>query len=177
MYIIETKRLGLRNWIDTDIPMFIEMNKDSRVMEYFPKLFTEEETIAMTERIKQHMTEKDFGFWAVEVKETNEFAGFVGLSVPRFEADFTPCVEIGWRLAYKHWGKGYAEEAARACLDYGFNKLGLKEIVSFTSVLNTRSMNVMKKIGMKYVKEFDHPNVELGHKLRRHVLYLKSAND
>lgn len=175
MYTIKTNRLRLRNWIDSDIPEFVEMNSDPKVMEYFPRMLSEEETIAMVDRINQQIAETGFGFWALEVKETNEFAGFVGLSIPRFEADFTPCVEIGWRLAYKYWGNGYAEEAAKACLDYGFNKLGLKEIVSFTSVLNTRSMNVMKKIGMHYIKEFEHPNVEIDHILRKHVLYSINA--
>lgn len=176
MYSIETKRLGLRDWIDSDIPKFIDMNKDSRVMEYFPKLLTADESIAMVHRIRKSIAELGFGLWAVEIKDTNEFIGFVGLSVPSFEADFTPCVEIGWRLACSYWGKGYAQEAARACLDYGFNNLGIKEIVSFTSLLNMQSMNVMKKIEMHYVKEFDHPKIEDGHRLKRHVLYAKSAN-
>jgi RimJ/RimL family protein N-acetyltransferase len=173
MYFIETNRLGLRNWKDEDIPKFVEMNRDARVMEYFPKLLTEEETIGMVNRIKMHIQENGFGLWAVELIQTGEFIGYVGLSIPRFQADFTPCVEIGWRLAYPYWGKGYAQEAARACLDYGFNHLGLKEIVSFTSVLNTRSINVMKKIGMTFVKEFEHPNIEPGSRLRKHVLYVK----
>ena len=173
MYIIETNRLGLRNWMDTDIPVFVEMNKDPKVMEYFPKVLSEEETMAMIDRVKQHFIDNGFGLFAVELKETNGFIGFVGLSIPNFEADFTPCVEIGWRLAHKHWGKGYAPEAAEACLNYGFDNLGLKEIVSFTSVLNKSSMRVMEKIGMKYVKEFDHPNVEPNSRLRKHVLYVK----
>lgn len=177
MYIIETNRLGLRNWMDTDIPVFVEMNKDPKVMEYFPKVLSEEETMAMLDRIKQHFIDNGFGLFAVELKETNEFIGFVGLSIPKFEADFTPCVEIGWRLAHKHWGKGYAPEAAEACLNYGFDNLGLKEIVSFTSVLNKGSMRVMEKIGMKYVKEFDHPNVEPDSRLKKHVLYVKKAKD
>jgi RimJ/RimL family protein N-acetyltransferase len=171
MYVIETERLGLRKWIDSDIAEFIEMNKDPMVMEHFPKLLADEETISFVDRINQHMSEKGFGLWALEIKETNEFAGFVGLSVPRFEADFMPCVEIGWRLAHKHWGKSYAQEAAKACIKYGFENLGLKEIVSFTALSNERSMNVMKKIGMRYIKDFEHPNVEVGHSLRKHVLY------
>jgi RimJ/RimL family protein N-acetyltransferase len=159
--------------MDTDIPVFVEMNKDPKVMEYFPKVLSEEETMAMIDRVKQHFIDNGFGLFAVELKETNGFIGFVGLSIPNFEADFTPCVEIGWRLAHKHWGKGYAPEAAEACLNYGFDNLGLKEIVSFTSVLNKSSMRVMEKIGMKYVKEFDHPNVEPNSRLRKHVLYVK----
>ncbi len=177
MYIIETSRLGLRNWLDTDIPKFAEMNKDPRVMEYFPKVLTEIETKQMVDKIKMHILNNGFGLWAVEIKQTNEFIGFVGLSIPQFKSNFTPCVEIGWRLAYEYWGKGYAQEAASKCLDYGFINLGFKEIVSFTSVLNVRSMNVMKKIGMKYVQEFEHPNVAQGNKLRKHVLYKKVSED
>src|ERR1700722_14097324 len=139
MYIIETPRLGLRNWIDADTPEFIEMNRDSRVMEYFPRLLPAKETEEMIHRIKTHINTHSFGLWAAEIKETHEFIGYVGLAIPRFEADFTPCVEIGWRLAYKHWNKGYAQEAAFACLDYGLTHLNLDAVVSFTAVVNTRS--------------------------------------
>ncbi len=173
MYFLETPRLILRDWKDSDSRIFIEMNHDKNVMEFFPSLLTEEETFAMIERIKKFIAENNFGLWAAERKDTKEFIGFVGLSIPRFQADFTPCVEIGWRLAHKHWGYGFATEAANACLDYGFNILKLNEIVSFTSVLNIKSMNVMKKIGMHYVKDFEHPNIEDEDRLKRHVLYRK----
>jgi len=99
MYIIETDRLGLRHWQDSDIPRFIEMNKDPRVMEYFPKLLSDEETLNMVTKINRTLQENDFGLWAVEVEDSKEFIGFLGLSIPSFEADFTPCVEIGWRFA------------------------------------------------------------------------------
>jgi RimJ/RimL family protein N-acetyltransferase len=173
MYIIETARLGLREWKDSDTPIFIEMNMDKNVMEFFPSPVPKEETLAIIERIKKFIAENNFGLWAAERKDTSEFIGFVGLSIPRFQTDFTPCVEIGWRLAHDHWGYGYATEAAAACLDYGFNNLKLDEIVSFTSVLNAKSMNVMKKIGMKYVKNFEHPSIEDGNRLKTHVLYVK----
>ena len=174
MYIIETTRLGLRNWMDSDIPKFVEMNRDPKVMEFFPKVLSEEETKELVQRIRVHINEKGFGPWAAEIKETRGFIGFVGLSIPRFQTNFTPCVEVGWRLAFNYWEKGYAQEAARECLNYGFRSLGLKRIVSFTSVLNDRSMNVMRKIGMDYVMDFEHPNIDPGHKLRRHVLYAKN---
>ena len=176
MFIIETPRLGLREWKDRDTPGFIEMNRDKRVMEFFPSLLSAEETLAMIERIRKCIAENNFGLWAAERKDTNEFIAFIGLSIPRFQSDFTPCVEIDWRLAYKHWGYGYATEAAAACIDYGFNILKLDEIVSFTSVLNTKSMNVMKKIGMEYVKDFEHPAIENGNRLKMHVLYKKKIN-
>ena len=175
MYSIETKRLGLRNWKETDIPLFIEMNMDNRVMEFFPSLLSAEESIAMIERTKKFIEENQFGLWAVEIKDTHEFIGYTGLARPRFNTDFTPCVEIGWRLAFTYWGNGFATEAANACLDYGFTVLKLGEILAFTSVLNLRSIHVMKKIGMEYVKRFNHPNIEEGHRLKEHVLYTKKS--
>lgn len=171
MYIIETDRLGLRRWQDRDVPQFAAMNQDPRVMEYFPGLLTQEESAGMVQRIECSFEQNGFGLWAVEVKGSQEFIGFLGLSMPNFQADFTPCVEIGWRFACPYWGRGYAQEAGRACLDYGFRHLGLEKIVSFTSVLNKRSINVMEKIGLKYVKNFHHPKIESGRRLREHVLY------
>ena len=165
----------MRNWKDPDSPLFAEMNMDSKVMEFFPSTLSKEETTAMIERIKKFIAENNFGLWAAEIKQAKEFIGFVGLSIPRFETDFTPCVEIGWRLAHKHWGYGYATEAAAACLEHGFNHLKLDEIVSFTSVLNTSSINVMKKIGMEYVKHFEHPSIEDGDRLKANALYAKKA--
>lgn len=178
MYTIETERLGLRLWRKEDILPFIAMNQDPQVMEFFTAHLSPEESVKMLKRIKRHFLEHGFGLWAVEVKDIAPFIGFVGLSVPRFtvpqfQTACTTHVEIGWRLGHEYWGKGFAQEAARACLDYGFNQLRLPEIISFTSVLNTKSENVMKKIGMNFVKEFDHPNIPEGHRLSRHVLYLK----
>jgi ribosomal-protein-alanine N-acetyltransferase len=174
MYIIQTSRLGLRNWKDSDTSLFIEMNMDDTVMEFFPALQLREETLAMIERNKRTIVENNLGLWAAELKQTKEFIGFVGLSIPRFAIDFTPCVEIGWRLAPAYWGYGYATEAATSCLDYGFNQLKLGEILSFASALNLKSINVMKKIGMDYVKDFEHPCVDES-RLKTHVLYMKKA--
>ncbi len=118
------------------------------------------------------MGSKDgFGKWAVEIPGVTSFAGFTGLSVPAFEASFTPCVEVAWRLAREHWGRGYATEAARAAIEFGFKQAGLDEIVAFTVPANTRSVRVMEKLGMKFSGEFDHPAIADGHPLRRHVLY------
>lgn len=177
MYIIETERLGLRRWNDDDIPYFISMNKDPEVMEFFPKLLTADETRSFVERSEQHFNEQGFALWAAELKETGRFIGMIGLAVPRFETDFTPCVEVGWRLGREFWGKGYAQEGGKACLEYGFTQLCLPQIVAFTSVYNTKSENVMQKIGMTFIEEFDHPEIPVGHKLRRHVLYVKERRD
>ena len=171
--MIETSRLILRRWRDEDLPEYATLNADPRVMEHFAKLLTRQESDESAARIRAHFDQHGFGFWAVGVRGGAPFVGVVGLAVPRFEAHFTPCDEIGWRLAHEHWNQGYATEAANATLDYGFTKLGLEEIVSFTTVGNDRSRRVMEKLGMTRAPEddFDHPMLPQGHRLRRHVLY------
>jgi|SRR5579864_3062776 len=170
---LHTPRLHLRLWRDEDLPAFAALNADVRVMEFFPKPLERAESDALAARIRDKLASRGFGLWAVEVPEVADFIGFVGLSVPHFEAHFTPCVEIGWRLAYEHWGRGYATEAARAALEFGFKSLALDEIVSFTTPVNRRSWGVMERIGMTRspADDFDHPSLPEGHPLRRHVLY------
>lgn len=171
--VIETPRLVLRAWRDEDRAPFAAMNADPEVMRFFPAPYTRAESDAMVDRINAMMAEHGFGFYAVEVKGGAPFIGFVGLSVPRFEAAFTPCVEIGWRLVRSSWGQGYATEAATAVRDHGFERLGLNEIVSFTAVPNEPSQQVMRRIGFRHAPslDFDHPLVPEGNWLRRHVLY------
>lgn len=170
---IRTERLLLRRWRQDDRPLFAAINADPRVMELFPKLLSREESDATVDRIEAHFAHHGFGVWAVEVPGVTPFAGFVGLAHPRFEASFTPCVEIGWRLAAEHWGRGYATEGAKAALAFGFEELKLAEILSFTVEGNVRSRRVMEKIGMTHspADDFDHPLLPEGHKLRRHMLY------
>jgi RimJ/RimL family protein N-acetyltransferase len=170
---IQTARLLLRSWRDEDLAPFATMNADPVVMEFFPKTLDRAESDAMVTRIREHFAARGFGLWAVEVPDVSEFIGFVGLAVPRFEAHFTPCVEIGWRLAREHWGHGYASEAARSVLAFGFDHLALDEIVSFTAAVNLRSRAVMERIGMTRctADDFDHVALPEGHPLRRHVLY------
>ena len=170
---IQTPRLLLRPWRDADLAPFAAMNADPVVMEFFPRPLDRAESDAAVARIRDHFAARGFGLWAVEVPDVADFIGFVGLAVPRFEAHFTPCVEIGWRLAREHWGRGYATEAARAALGFGFEELALDEIVSFTAPANVRSRAVMERIGMTRSPEddFDHPTLPEGHPLRRHVLY------
>jgi RimJ/RimL family protein N-acetyltransferase len=170
-YILSTERLGLRRWLDSDIQPFAEMNKDVEVMRFFPKSLTDTETLEMVQRIKLHFDENGFGLFAVENKLTKEFIGFTGFAIPTFDAFFTPCVEIGWRYKKEAWGQGFATEAANACLKYGFDILEFEKIVSFTSIMNVKSEKLMRRIGMNYVGEFDHPKVEHNSMLRRHVLY------
>lgn len=170
---LRTERLLLRRWREEDLAPFAAMNADPRVMQHLPKLLTRGESLAMASRIEQHFVERGFGLFAVEVRGGLGFIGFVGLSVPSFQAPFTPCVEIGWRLAHEAWGHGYATEAAREALRMGFETLGLAEIVSFTVFENLRSRRVMERLGMVRDPEddFDHPRLPEGHRLRRHILY------
>jgi RimJ/RimL family protein N-acetyltransferase len=154
------------------------MSADQRVMEYFPKLLDRAESDALAARIIEHFDQHGFGLWAVEAPGMADFIGFVGLSVPRFEAHFTPCVEIGWRLACEHWGKGYATEGALCALDFAFRKLQLEQVVSMTVPANRRSWQVMERLGMTRspAEDFDHPLLAEGHPLRRHVLYRMSRS-
>lgn len=173
-----TERLILRAWRPEDCEPFARMNSDPAVMEYFPALLTRTESDALVDRAEAHFVTHGYGPWAAELKPTGEFVGFIGLSIPRFEAHFTPCVEIGWRLAAAHWGRGLATEGAQAVSECALGELRLKEIVSFTSESNVRSRRVMEKIGMTHdaADDFDHPGLPEGHWLRRHVLYRKTAS-
>jgi RimJ/RimL family protein N-acetyltransferase len=166
-------RVCLRRWRDEDREAFAAMNSDDRVMKYFRGTLGRVESDAMFDGIQKHFSDHDFGLWAIEVPSVAPFIGFAGLAVARFSAHFTPCVEIGWRLAFAHWGRGYATEAARLALGYGFGTLALPEIVSFTTATNHRSRAVMERLGMRHdpADEFDHPSLPEDHPLRRHVLY------
>ncbi len=173
----QTDRLKLRQWRDSDRQPFAEINSDPRVMEFYPNVLTRHDSDAMIDRTRGLIEQQGWGFWAVERKNDNRFIGFVGLNIPSDALPFSPCVEIGWRLAYEHWGKGYATEAARAALITGFEDLGLAEIVSFTSVRNNRSRAVMQRLGMKNTgKNFPHPNVFPDSRLQEHCLYSISSS-
>lgn len=173
MSTIKTNRLILRPWKDSDLEPFADLNADPRVMEFFPGLKSRGESDESVRIASDHISKTGWGPWAAELIDTGEFIGFIGLSEVPFTAPFTPAVEVGWRLAYNFWGKGYATEGAKAALEYGFKTLGLNEIVSFTTVMNRRSRHVMKKMGMHHdpKDDFDHPKIAEGHPLRRHVLY------
>lgn len=175
---LTTARLRLRPWRPEDLPHFAALNADPRVMEHFPNALTAEESDRAAAGIAEHIQRHGFGFWAVDASGAG-FVGFVGLSIPGFEAHFTPCVEVGWRLAFEHWGRGYASEAARAAVACGFDRLGVEEIVSFTVPANWRSIRVMEHLGMTHsaADDFDHPRLQPGHPLRRHVLYRLRRRD
>jgi RimJ/RimL family protein N-acetyltransferase len=173
---IRTDRLFLRRCLPADLEPFAAMNADPRVAEYLPTPLSRQDSEAFVARVQTHFEKHGFGLWAVEVPGITPFAGFVGLASPRFEAHFTPAIEIGWRLGAEYWGRGYATEGARAVLAFGFDVIRLEEIVSITVPANARSRRVMEKIGMTRTPadDFDHPLLPEGHPLRRHVLYRKA---
>jgi RimJ/RimL family protein N-acetyltransferase len=177
--VIQTERLLLRRWKEDDREPFCRLNSDARVMEFFPECLTRAQSDSLVERINEHFTKQGFGLFAAELREDQTFIGFVGLAVPSFNAHFTPCVEIGWRLAANYWGRGLATEGARAVVKYAFEELALEALVSFTVPENIRSRRVMEKIGMTHdaSADFDHPNLPEGHPLRRHVLYWLRRDD
>jgi RimJ/RimL family protein N-acetyltransferase len=171
--VLRTPRLILRRWRPSDREPFAAMNADPAVMAHFPSTLTRAESDALAGAIEANVASRGFGLWALEIPGVVPFAGFVRLSVPTFEAPFTPCVEIGWRLAAAHWGQGYASEAGRAVLAHAWTVLALDEVVSFTTAGNLRSRAVMARLGMRYDRadDFDHPRLPAGHPLRWHVLY------
>ena len=176
--VVTTSRLLLRPWRDDDLEPYAALNADPRVRAFFPSLQTYEESADSMRYIRNHFEDRGFGLWAVEVVGGARFIGFIGLSVPAFDAPFMPCVELGYRLAFEHWGKGYATEGARAAVASGFTTFGLEEIVAMTTVSNRRSRRVMERLGMRRdpADDFDHPNIAVGHPLRRHVLYRLTAD-
>ena len=167
---LRTPRLLIRSWREDDFEAYAAMNADPRVMEFYPSVVSREESRM---RFDARLADRGYTFWPVEVLGGAPFIGMVGLGDPDFQAHFMPAVEIGWRLAVEHWGKGYATEAARAALAFGFERLGLPEIVSFTTTANTRSRRVMEKLGMRRspADDFLHPKIPDGHPMRPHVLY------
>ena len=173
MTVFHGKRVILRAWQPADLPAFAALNADPQVVEFLPRELSREESDALARRCQQGLDARGYGLWAVGVPGVADFIGYTGLSVPAFEASFTPCVEIDWRIARAHWGRGYATEAARVALAVGFGPAALEEIVSFTVPTNRRSRAVMERLGMVHHPEedFDHPLLPAGHRLRRHVLY------
>jgi RimJ/RimL family protein N-acetyltransferase len=174
-----TPRLWLRQWRANDLEPFAALNADPAVMEFMPGCLDRTESDALVRRCEAEIARQGWGFWAAELRDSGALVGFVGLHVPSFEAPFTPCVEIGWRLARASWGKGLATEAAGECLRFAFESLALEEVVSFTVPANRRSRAVMERLGMCHdaAGDFDHPGLPAMHRLRRHVLYRLRRQD
>lgn len=169
------EQIVLRQWQDSDLEPYALMNSDPEVMRYFPSALTREQSEASLIRHRDLIEQRGWGLWALEVD--GEFAGFAGLAVPRFEAPFMPCVEVGWRLRREYWGRGIAYQGGFMALEHGFKVLKLPQIVSFTAAGNERSRRLMERLGMVHeaAEDFDHPSIPEGHALRRHVLYRKMA--
>jgi RimJ/RimL family protein N-acetyltransferase len=170
---LHSDRLILRPWEDRDRPAYADLATDPVVMQHLGSFGARETPDAWIDRQRASLAEHGLGYLAVELQETGQFVGAVGLARVRYEAHFTPAVHIGWRLTGRHWGHGYATEAARALLHHGFDTLRFEEIVAVTVPANVRSQRVMQRLGMTYAPadDFDHPRLPEGHALRRHVLY------
>jgi RimJ/RimL family protein N-acetyltransferase len=175
-YIFRSERLGFRNWIKNDLPEFATMNADSEVMQHFPNPLTEIETAELIDRLERHYEVNGFTYFATELLETGELIGFIGLALQDYKSDFTPAVDIGWRLKKSVWGNGYATEGARKCLDFAFNKLNLTRVIATCAVKNTKSENVMIKLGMEKVGTFKHPKLKAFPDYERCICYeIKNA--
>lgn len=175
---MQTERLIMRAWREDDLEPFAALNADPEVVEFLPARRSRAESDAMVERIQSQLDEHGYGLWALEVRETGQFVGFTGLALQTFEAPFTPAVEVGWRLTRAAWGYGYATEAGRKAIEYGFAEAGLAEIISMTAVTNLRSRAVMERLGMTRdpADDFGHPRLDPDHPLHPHVLYRLAAS-
>ena len=176
---IHTERLVLRRWKEQDGDAFAAINSDPEVMEHFPGVLSREESDQMILRMELHFEEFGYGLWAVDIRWADRLIGFCGLSVPTFHTHFTPAVEIGWRFARDVWGNGYATEAARAAVDFGFEHADLEQILSWTIPANERSQGVMTRLGMKRAPDldFDHPRFLDDDRLRHHIVYRITRED
>ena len=170
-YLFTSQRLGFRNWEGADLPKMALINADSEVMRYFKSTQTQDQTMQFIARMQRQFEIRGFCYFAVDTLESNEFIGFIGISEQTYEADFTPCIDIGWRIGKKHWGKGYATEGAKKVLKYAFDELSVDRLLSTAPIVNTASENVMLKIGMQKVKTFEHPLLQDNERLKECVLY------
>ena len=170
-YLFKSDRLGFRNWLVSDIEKLAVINADKEVMAFFPKTRTLQETKTFIGRMQKQYAEKGYCYFAVDTLADGNLIGFIGLSEQNYVTDFTPCIDIGWRLARSAWNKGFATEGAKRCLEFGFEKLHLNKIYSIAPVANIKSQQVMMKIGMHKVKFFDHPQLLDNARLRKCILY------
>ncbi|EAR00016.1 GNAT family N-acetyltransferase [Maribacter sp. HTCC2170] len=170
-YLFKSERLGFRNWEENDLKELEIMNSDVEVMEHFPKTLAKKENKALFEKLRLHYKKHNHTYFATEILESGELIGFIGLVFQDYKTDFTPAVDIGWRLKKSAWGKGFATEGAKKCIDFGFNKLNLDKIIAICTVKNSKSENVMKKIGMNKIGEFNHPKLKEFPDLEKCICY------
>jgi RimJ/RimL family protein N-acetyltransferase len=171
IYLFKSKRLGFRNWIDSDLEKMVEINTDNKVMQFFPKIQTKKETSEFINRMKKQYEKNKYCYFAVDQLGNGKFIGFIGLSDQNLRNEFSPFTDIGWRLNKKEWNKGFATEGARRCLEYAKNDLQLKTILSTAPIINLNSIKVMEKIGLERIKTFNHPLLLNHAKLKECVLY------
>lgn len=174
---LHTRRCVLRQWQDSDLEPWAEMNADPEVRRYFPSVLDAEQAGTEAGRCRDAIAQRGWGMWALEIPGAFRFAGFVGLNAPHYDAPFIPAVEIGWRLTRAAWGQGFATEAAQAALEFAFDRLALREVIAIAVPANAASLRVMERLGMTHdaAGDFDHPRIAAGHPLRRHVLYRTAA--
>ena len=176
-YLFQSERLGFRNWIDSNTPKMIDISSDPDVMEFFQAIATKIQTVEFIDKMKLMCIEKGYCYFAVDQLKDGSFIGFIGLCYQTYESQFTPSVDIGWRLNKKYWNNGLATEGAKKCLDYGFDKLGLKNIIATTPIINIKSIRVMEKIGMDKLAGFKHPRLKSDKRLEDCVCYeIKNSN-
>jgi RimJ/RimL family protein N-acetyltransferase len=170
-YIIKTERLGLRNWQTKDIAPAKAMNADKTVMEFFPNILSQKQTEDFIQRMRKHFRKHEFCYFAVDELETGKFIGFIGFIHQTYNTPFSPFVDVGWRLIPETWGQGYATEGAKACINFAFEEMGLKELYAIAPELNKKSQRVMQKLGMTFHTHFEHPKLEINSPLRKCVAY------
>ena len=176
-YVFKSERLGFRNWIDSDIPLMIAISGDADVMKNFPAVATPKQTTVFIERMQVMFSEKGYCYFAVDNLKDNSLIGFIGLCDQDYDVEFAPCIDIGWRLAKKYWGKGFATEGAKRCLEYAFEDLSLDNIKSTAPLVNTGSISVMEKIGMTKQLQFKHPKLLANERLVNCVCYeIRNSN-
>lgn len=174
-FVFTSQRLGFRDWEQDDVHELIAINADPEVMAYFPSIQDQPQTIAFIGRMQNQFRERGYCYFAVERLDTKAFIGFIGLSWQSYQADFTPCVDIGWRLKKAEWNQGFAKEGAKRCLTYAFNELNIETVYAVAPIINVKSEHIMQAIGMKKVREFDHPLLEKDSRLKRCVLYVATS--
>ena len=175
-YIFKSERLGFRNWRNEDLEEFAILNSEEEVMKHFPKILSKKEVEKFIEKLRNHFAKNGYTYYATEILETKEFIGMIGLAFQEYKTNFTPAIDIGWRLKRNAWGKGYATEGAKRCLEYAFNELEINKIISVCTIKNKKSENVMRKIGMTKRGEFNHPELINHPEYENHLCYEISKN-
>ena len=178
-FCYSNRKTNFKNLQAEDASAYFHINQDPKVLEFLLGPLTISQVDDFIAAKQTHQEKFGYSLWAACLKQTGDLIGFIGLNYTDWKSSFTPAVEVGWRLGSQYWGKGYAIEGAKASLDYGFKKCGLKEIISFTVLANLRSIGVMEKIGLKrdLNSDFVHPKLPSHHKLSHHILYKLSAEE